>query len=92
MDIMSCHVVSLDSLTVLADVQFHKLCQISYTRRYAVQVILTKSQATERRQPKEFLERGRERERERERRGDKRDQRRERERLEEAERLGMQIS
>ena len=76
MDVTSHHAVSssslareVDRLTVLADVQLHKLRQVCHPGRYAVQIILTNGQATEGCQPKEFLERERVRGRERSKRG-----------------------
>lgn len=48
----------LPPLTILAEVQFHKACEVGNARRDAVEVILTDCQFAEVCQTKQFLGRG----------------------------------
>ena len=50
----------LPPLTILAEVQFHKACEVGNARGDAVEVILTDCQFAEVCQTKQFLERGKE--------------------------------
>ena len=47
---------AMSSLTILAHIQFNKPSEVSYPRRYAVEVIFTHCKSTKRRQSKEFLQ------------------------------------